>query len=217
MTLAGDRAAGLALMREMVVVSRETEARFDIYAGLLARWQKAKNLVAPDALNHLWTRHFADSAQALAVLPDARHWVDLGSGAGLPGLVVAILLADRQDVRVDLVESNARKCAFLRTVARETGAPARVHAARIGDFIDSFTESPDAITARALAPLVELVGMAAPLIARGAVGLFHKGQDVESELTEASRYWKIDVELRASRTHPRGSLVIVRDCWPKSA
>ena len=105
-------------------VSRETERRFALYAELLTRWQRVKNLVAPSTLSEIWTRHIADSAQILALAPQARRWADLGSGAGFPGLVVAISLADTKGVEVHLVEANARKCAFLREVARECGAPA---------------------------------------------------------------------------------------------
>lgn len=217
MTIGDDRAAGLDLIRAMVPVSRETEARLDVYAGLLARWQSAKNLVGRQTLEQLWTRHFADSAQVLAVMPDARRWVDLGSGAGLPGLVVGILLADEESAQVHLVESNSRKCAFLRTVIRETGAAANVHPARIETFVAGFSERVDAVTARALAPLGDLVSMAAPLVARGAVGVFHKGRGVEAELAHASTAWKLDFELIPSCTHPDGLLVILRDCAAKTA
>ena len=213
----GDRAAGLALMRGLLPVSRETEARLDRYAALLGRWQRAKNLVAPSTLDTLWTRHFADSAQIVPLAPKARRWVDLGSGAGFPGLVVAMMLAGVPGVRVDLVEANARKCAFLRAVIRETGAPAHVHAVRIEAFLDGLTDPVDVITARALAPLSELVAMTAPQIRRGAPGIFHKGADLDTELAAAATCWDLSFDRVQSRTDASGALLIVRDCAPKSA
>lgn len=217
MTTLADRATGLAVIREIVPVSRETELRLDRYADLLYRWQRAKNLVGPQTLRELWTRHFADSAQVLGAAHDARHWVDLGSGAGFPGLVVAILLAESGRTRVELVESNARKAAFLRAVIRATGAPARVHATRIDAFVKGWAEPVDAVTARALAPLSDLLAMSAPLIQHGATGIFHKGREIESDITQASEHWRFTAERLPSRTHRDGVLVIVRDCEAKSA
>ncbi len=217
MTGPGDRAAGLALMREFLPVSRETEARLDRYADLLGRWQRAKNLVAPSTLDALWTRHFADSAQIVPLATKARRWVDLGSGAGFPGLVAAVMLAEAPGVRVDLVEANARKCAFLRAVIRETGAPAHVHALRIEAFLDGLTDPVDVITARALAPLPELVAMTAPQIRRGALGIFHKGADLDTELAAAATHWDLSFDRVPSHTDGSGALLIVRDCAPKSA
>ncbi len=211
----GDREEGLALIRQMADVSRETVARLDAYAALLVRWQRAKNLVGPETLRHLWVRHFADSAQLLPLAPKARCWVDLGSGAGLPGMVVAILLADLPDAEIHLVESNARKCAFLRAAARETGAPAKIHATRIADFVTGFRGTADAVTARALAPLEDLVAMTSPLIDGGATGLFHKGREVEAELTAASGYWKLNVERVPSRTHSDGTILVLHGCAAK--
>jgi 16S rRNA (guanine527-N7)-methyltransferase len=216
-TVAGDRAAGLALMHELLSVSRETVARLDRYADLLCRWQRAKNLVAPSTLDTLWTRHFADSAQVVELAPTARRWVDLGSGAGFPGLVAALMLADVPGVRVDLVEANARKCAFLRAVVRETGAPAHVHAERIDGFLDGLTDPVDVITARALAPLSELVAMTAQQIRRGALGIFHKGADLDVELATATTRWDLRFDRVPSRTGACGALLILRDCAPKSA
>ncbi len=212
-----DRAAGLAQLRDLTDVSRETEERLDNYADELQKWSKAKNLVGPETLSSLWTRHIADSAQAVACAPDALRWVDLGSGAGLPGMIVAILIAGRSGADVRLVESLSGKCAFLRAAIRRTGAPATVHCERIEDFVEGWREPVDAVTARALAPLEKLLAMAAPLIARGAKAVFHKGQDVERELTEAATYWKFSYRLVASRTQPGSALVIVDDCVRKSA
>ena len=212
-----NRKAGLALIRDFVDVSRETEVRLDNYGDELRKWSPAKNLVGPDTLSSLWTRHIADCAQAVACMPGARRWVDLGSGAGLPGLIVAILIADREGADVRLVESSSGKCAFLRAATRRTGAPATVHCVRIEDFVDNWREPVDVVTARALAPLEKLLEMAAPLIARGAIAVFHKGQDVGRELTEASRCWTFSHTLIPSRTQSGSALVIINDCVRKSA
>jgi 16S rRNA (guanine527-N7)-methyltransferase len=190
-------------------VSRETLTDFERYAALLARWQKAQNLVARGTLDQVWERHFADSAQLLALAPDARRWLDLGSGAGFPGMVVAILLKGREGARVDLIESNARKCAFLDAVRRETGAPARVHALRIEDAANQLDGPFDAVTARALAPLVELAPLIAPFLTGHTRALLPKGRDVASELTEASRYWIIGYETFESLTDSQARILMV--------
>ncbi len=170
-----DRSADRKRALHLVPVSRETEQRLALYADLLTRWQRVKNLVAPSTLPATWTRHIADSAQILALAPRARRWVDLGSGAGFPGLVVAICLADTADAEVNLIEANARKCAFLREVTRACGAPATVHNGRIEDIVPNL-KSIDVVTARALAPLPRLVEMGRILIQDGATALFLKSQ-----------------------------------------
>lgn len=207
-----DRDQGLALLRSMVSVSRETEERLNRFAATLREWQKIKNLVAPSTLSYLWTRHIADSAQAFAALPSARCWVDLGSGAGFPGLVTAILLRESEGGSVTLVESNSRKCAFLRAAARVCDVSVSIHNQRIEDFVKSVQTSYDAVSARALAPLDELLELASPLVLAGATGVFHKGQDVGSELTRASTYWNIEAELIPSRMLGGGSMLIMRNC-----
>ena len=189
--LTPDRARALAL----TPVSRETLARLDEYVDLLLKWQHRTNLIAPSTIGQVWTRHVADSLQLWALAPEGRIWVDLGSGAGFPGLVLACALADTAGARVHLVESNAKKAAFLRETARALRLPALVHATRIEDFTNSFADSPDVVTARALAPLTRLLGYAEPLLKKGVQGLFPKGQDVEAELTDASKYWKIEAVL----------------------
>lgn len=207
-----DGAADRRTALDLVPVSRETDDRLALYAERLLRWQRIKNLVAPSTLDQLWTRHFADSAQLVALAPEARRWVDLGSGAGFPGLVVAILLADTPGVRVDLVESNNRKCAFLREVARETGAPARVHAGRIEDVLPTLEGPVDVVTARALASVDQLLDLGRPLLEAGALGLFLAGDVLGGEGVEgmirASSGWQ--VESVASRTHATGRIVMVR-------
>jgi 16S rRNA (guanine527-N7)-methyltransferase len=141
--------------------------------------------------------------------------VDLGSGAGFPGLVTAILLAESAGARVHLVESNRGKAAFLRTVARETGAPAEVHAERIDSFATSFVGPVEAVSGRALAPLAALLEMASPLMARGAVAVFHKGQDFASEIAQATQSWTLDLVERVSRIDPAGRILIVRRADPR--
>ena len=150
--------------------------RLTIYEQLLRKWQAVENLVAPTSLDHLWRRHFADLAQVLDMVPDASHWVDLGSGAGFPGMVLAILLAERADSSVHLIESNHRKCAFLREVSRETSARAIVHHGRIETILPTLAGI-EAVTARALAPLRVLLDYADPLLKTGAIGVFLKGQN----------------------------------------
>lgn len=192
-------------------VSRETWAKLELYEDRLRRWQRVKNLVAPSTLDQIWSRHFADSQQILAHARTAegypKTWVDLGSGGGFPGLVIAICLAGT-DARVHLVESDHRKCAFLRDVARETQAPAVVHNLRIEDCYADVGRV-DMVTARALAPLWKLLDLAAPFIEDGAKCLFLKGQDVESELTEATISSSLKVSLIESQVDPQGRLVAV--------
>ena len=200
---ASDKAAALAL----TPVSRATEARLDRYIDLLVTWQAKTNLVAPSTLPNLWTRHVSDSLQLLSLAPTAKVWVDLGSGGGFPGVVLACALADTPDATVHLVERNAKKAAFLREAIRITSAPAIVHLAGIGDIVDSIEGRVDCVTARALAPLHQLVGFAEPLVKRGAKALFLKGQDVEAELTEATKYWNIEPRLHSSRTGGHGWIV----------
>ncbi|MGJ5040401.1 16S rRNA (guanine(527)-N(7))-methyltransferase RsmG [Bradyrhizobium sp. SZCCHNR1011] len=202
-----DKAAALAL----TPVSRETEQRLDRYVALLLEWQAKTNLIAPSTLPHLWTRHIADSLQLLDLAPDARIWIDLGSGGGFPGVVLACALAERDGAQVYLVERNAKKAAFLREAIRVTGAPGIVHLSEIGDIVEKWGGRVDCVTARALAPLHQLIGFAEPLVKKGAKALFLKGQDVEAELTESTKYWKIESKLHSSRTGGQGWIVAI-DC-----
>jgi 16S rRNA (guanine527-N7)-methyltransferase len=158
----------------------------------------------------LWTRHIADSLQLLELAPNARIWVDLGSGGGFPGLPIACALAERAGARVHLVESNAKKAAFLRAAAQVTDAPAVVHAVKINDFLRTFGEPAEVVTARALAPLADLLAYANPLLKKGVLGLFPKGQDFGPELTEAAKCWNIQATLAVSRTDPKARIVVVR-------
>jgi len=178
--------------------------------ALLLKWQRKINLIGRGTEDFLWTRHIADSLQLLDLVPAARTWVDLGSGGGFPGLVIACALAAKPGVRVHLVESNLRKAAFLREAARVLDVPALVHAVRIEEFVSRFADSPDVVTARALAPLEDLFAFVAPLMQNGAKALFLKGQDVEAELTTAAKSWSIEAELVPSRTDPQARIVVVK-------
>jgi 16S rRNA (guanine527-N7)-methyltransferase len=209
--LAVDRARALAL----VPVSRETVARLDRFAALLIEWQSRVNLIAASTVPFVWTRHIADSLQLLALAPQARAWVDLGSGGGFPGLPIACALAEQASTEVHLIESNNKKAAFLREAVRVTAAPAIVHAERVGDFAKRFTGQLEIVTARALAPLPELLAIAYPLLKTGAVGLFPKGQDVEGELTEATKCWSIQATFVPSRTDPESRIAVIRWAEPK--
>ncbi|MGH6675349.1 MAG: 16S rRNA (guanine(527)-N(7))-methyltransferase RsmG [Xanthobacteraceae bacterium] len=201
----GDRAAALALFP----LPPETERRLVIYADLLTKWQKTINLVAASTMPHLWMRHFADSLQAQAAAPAARCWVDLGSGAGFPGLVTSIRLAEEPGATVHLIESDQRKCAFLREVSRETGAPAVVHSGRIETVVAEIEGPIQAVSARALAPLPELLRYAEKFLDQGAIGVFLKGQDVAHELTDLATSSRYHLILRESVTSRSGRLVIV--------
>lgn len=192
-------------------VSRETVEKLALHAALLIHWQKAVNLVAPSSLNDIWHRHFADSAQILALAPDAKCWVDLGSGAGFPGLVIAIMLANHENRIVHLVESNGRKCAFLRDVARQTSAPVKVHEGRIEDIAREGRIGPaDAVTSRALAPLSILLGFARGFFADQTVGLFLKGREAGREIEEALGRWRFEHRCISSRTSAESCIVEVR-------
>jgi 16S rRNA (guanine527-N7)-methyltransferase len=206
-----DRRSALRL----VPVSRETETMFEAYVALLRKWQGAKNLVGPSTLDTVWTRHIADSAQLFALAPHARRWVDIGSGAGFPGLVLAIMGRSIPGFHVHLVESNGRKCAFLREVIRSLGLPATVHNGRIEDVLDGLPTPVDVLTARALAPLPDLLRLGRKLLTTGSLGLFPKGQDLEDELTAAAKYWSIQSTTVASRTDAKGRILVVQSAEPR--
>jgi 16S rRNA (guanine527-N7)-methyltransferase len=200
-------APGKAAALTLTPVSRETEERLQRYVDLLLEWQAKMNLVAPSTLPNLWTRHISDSLQLLNLAPSAVLWADLGSGGGFPGIVLACSLAQTPGAMIHLLERNAKKAAFLREALRVTGSPGVVHLADIGDNVDRITGKVDCVTARALAPLHQLIGFAEPLVRQGAKALFLKGQDVEAELTEATKYWNINPQLHSSRTGGQGWIV----------
>ncbi len=195
--------------RALTPVSRETQERLEVFVDLLLLWQKKTNLVAESTLASLWTRHIADSLQLVALAPDALTWVDFGSGGGFPGVPIACALADEPGIKIHLVESNGKKAAFLREVVRATGIPAEVHQERAEKFGESCAETVHVVTARALAPLKILCDQAFPLIAKGTLGLFPKGQDVDAELTEAAKYWRLQASLVPSVTNPAAKIVVL--------
>ncbi len=207
--LEADKAAAL----ELTPVSRETLARLEKYIDLLLLWQRTTNLIAPSTIPNIWTRHVADSLQLLDHAPQVRTWVDLGSGGGFPAIPIACVLA--AGGQMHLVESNHKKAAFLREAIRATNAPAQVHTERVEKYTADPVGSVDVVSARALAPLKILCDQAFPLIARGAIGIFPKGLDVASELTDAAKYWNIEATTVASKTSREGCIVIVRSLTPK--
>jgi 16S rRNA (guanine527-N7)-methyltransferase len=204
--LDADKARALAL----TPVSRETEQRLEKFIEALFLWQKTVNLVASSTLQKIWTRHIADSLQLADFAPkDITTWVDLGSGAGFPAIPIACAFADRPSIQLHLVESNAKRAAFLREAIRVTGVSARVYEERAESFVERFGHPVEVVSARALSSLKNLCDQAYPLIAKGAIGLFPKGQDVVAELTEATKYWNIERSIVPSKTDTRGRIVIV--------
>lgn len=186
-------------MTGMPDVSRETQARLETYADLLLKWNPRINLVSKKSLEDMWTRHFADSAQIHELAPHpVEHWVDLGSGGGFPGLVIAILAKDvASPLRMTLIESDARKAAFLRVVIRETGINATV----LNDRIEKAKpQHADVVSARALTDLNGLLGFAERHMAPGGTALFLKGASWENELADAERTWRFTYRLVKSAT-----------------
>jgi 16S rRNA (guanine527-N7)-methyltransferase len=208
--LHADKARALALFP----VSRETEARLDKFVTVFLLWQSKLNLVASSTLHELWTRHIADSLQLLPLAVEARVWVDFGSGGGFPGVPIACALAGQPGAKVHLIESNMKKAAFLREAARVTGLPAVIHEERAEKYGESCAETVHVVTARAFAPLKILCDQAFPLISRGAIGLFLKGQDVDAELTDAAKYWKLEASKVPSKTSPQSAIVVIRSLKP---
>ncbi len=212
--------AGPADFAEAFRVSRETLGRLETYAELLRTWQKTINLVAASTVEDVWHRHFADSAQLLVLAPaGAVRWLDLGSGAGFPGLVVGMLLAERGGCRLTLLESDARKCAFLREVVRQTGLGPLVTVDILADRIETAANTTkvgivDVISARALAPLDRLLGWCQPFFGPSTLALLSKGRDVEAELLAARRLWAFEADLTVSRTLADGRIVAVRALRP---
>jgi 16S rRNA (guanine527-N7)-methyltransferase len=192
-------------------VSRETLDRLKLYVALLEQWQPRINLVAGTTLPDVWHRHIADSAQLLAFSPEARTWLDLGSGAGFPGLVIAIMTHGGAGPRVSLIESDRRKSAFLAEVVRRTGISVEIHTARIEQIATQrMLKSVDVVSARALAPLVRLIPLSLPFFGDATLGLFPKGQDAESEVAQARVNWVFDVETTPSQTDAAARIVSIR-------
>jgi len=182
-------------------------AVLDMFRSRLTEANRAMNLVGDSTLADFWGRHFVDSAQLLWVEPSALVWADLGSGAGLPGLVLAILLKGRPGARVHLIESMTKRCRFLTEVTEALDLPAVVHNARA----ESLDLKVEVVTARACAPLDRLLTYARPYLARGARGLFLKGAEVEAEIAEARRSWRFKARTTPSLSDPRGRLLSIEE------
>ncbi|WP_036242281.1 16S rRNA (guanine(527)-N(7))-methyltransferase RsmG [Methylocystis sp. SB2] len=185
------------------------EAELEIYESLLRRWQAKINLISSATLGEVWLRHFADSAQVHAAAPHVRRWADLGSGAGFPGLVTALLLKSTPGALVHLIESDQRKAGFLRAVSRETGAPAVIHAGRIESVLPNLAEI-GGVSARALAPLSRLVQLAEAPLEKGALGVFLKGEEWRDELTAVEALGSLSCESADSRTRKGARVVVVK-------
>lgn len=189
-------------------VSRETLERLEIFAGLVEKWTSRINLVSRNSLAALWDRHIRDSLQVFDCAPEGRIWVDMGSGGGFPGLVVAILAAEkRPDMQVTLIESDQRKATFLRTAIRETGIPGRVLSDRIENVPP---QAADILSARALADLTTLLGFMEPHLAPGGTALFPKGVTWEKEVDAARQQWRFDVEPVKSITEDRAVILKIK-------
>jgi 16S rRNA (guanine527-N7)-methyltransferase len=186
-----------------------TAAQMGDLNAFIARLTEANavmNLVGPDSLPDVWNRHIRDSAQLLALVPDARTWADLGAGAGFPGVILAILLKARADSHVWLVDSLGKRCRFLQAVVDDLSLRATV----VNGRAEEQRITAEVVTARALAPMDRLLGYAQPYLQRGAEGLFLKGEKAEAELIEARKVWQFDSTLSVSRSDPRGRIVSVR-------
>ncbi|TGQ74600.1 MAG: 16S rRNA (guanine(527)-N(7))-methyltransferase RsmG [Mesorhizobium sp.] len=187
-------------------VSRETFDRLVAFEQMFQKWNRSINLVAQSTAGEVWQRHILDSAQLWRIEAGAQRWVDIGSGGGFPGLVMAFLLAERDGTSIDLVESNRKKASFLQTVIGQFNLPARVVARRIDDSY-AFVFQPQIVTARALASLSDLLGLASPWLTAGARGLFHKGRDYRAEVQESVNRWAFDLVEHPSVTDPQGVIL----------
>jgi 16S rRNA (guanine527-N7)-methyltransferase len=208
--------------QEAFGVSDETLAKLVIYEDLLKKWRRKINLIAPSTLDQVWHRHFADSAQLLALAPEgARSWLDLGSGAGFPGMVLAILRAGRgrEEDREPhiLIESDQRKAAFLGEIARQASLAVDIAVTRIElSSTQGRYKSVDVVTARALAPLDRLIGLALPFFGPKTTGLFLKGREVVQEIKSAKEKWRFTCELVDSLTEPDARIARVTHPQAKS-
>jgi len=208
--LAQDRRTALRL----VPVSRETEERLDAFVALLGRWRHKTNLIAESTFPSVWTRHIADSAQLPALAPEAKRWVDMGSGAGFPGLVIAIALAGIPGAIVHCVESDRKKATFLREAARATGAAAIIHPERVEAIEPESLGPVDAVTARAFAPLPLTLKLARPWIERGATAVFPRGESAKDQIAALAQTppeaWAYAIETMSSVVDPKAAILRIR-------
>ena len=194
----------------LVPVSRETEQRLALFVDLLDRWRGKTNLIANSTFPSVWTRHIADSAQLLALAPDAKRWLDMGSGAGFPGLVIAIQLADVAGAVVHCIESDQRKCAFLREAARATGAAAQIHPVRVDAIAPESLGPVDAVTARAFAPLPLALELARPWMERGAIAVFPRGESARDQIAALPEARAYAIETMPSVVNPKAAILRIR-------
>lgn len=205
-----DDTAYLTLCAAAGDVSRETFESLRRFQKHFLQWNTRINLVAGEDAAALWVRHIVDSAQVMRLAPVAERWLDLGSGGGFPGLVIAFFLKARQSGRIVLVESNRKKCAFLQATTGMFDLPASVYADRIED-VASFGVNAEVLTARALAPLPKLFELSLPWLSRGAKGLFHKGRDFRTEIESADSHWRFDLVEHASVVGDGSAILEVSD------
>jgi 16S rRNA (guanine527-N7)-methyltransferase len=189
-------------------VSRESSALLEHYVALLLQWQRRINLIGTSTVSQVWRRHILDALQLIPLLPPGTRIIaDLGSGAGIPGLVLAIATG----VEAHLYESNGKKAAFLGQAAQQCGARVIVHQVRTETIGSAARPQAEVVTARALAPLGRLLDQAAPFLETGALGLFHRGQDLDAELTEAAKSWRIIAERHPSLTDSKAAILVVKE------
>lgn len=198
------------LVSEIYPVSRETLERFKLLYNGVLQWQAKTNLISNATKDEIWERHIADSLQCIAIKPEAETWVDIGSGGGFPGLVIAAIMAELPDSDVQLVESNSKKCAFLRQMNRQMRANAQIHNERIESAAKRI-KTPEIVTARALAALPKLLELSSPWLQNGAVGLFHKGREFEAELEECNGLWRFDLVKHESRISQDSVILEIRN------
>jgi 16S rRNA (guanine527-N7)-methyltransferase len=194
----------------LLSVSRETEERLAAFAELLNRWRHKTNLISNATFPSVWTRHIADSAQLTALAPKAKRWVDMGSGAGFPGLVIAIQLADTPGAIVHCIESDGRKCAFLREATRATGAAAVIHPERVEAIEPKSLGAVDAVTARAFAPLPLTLKLARPWMERGAIAVFPRGESAMDQIAALPEAWAYAIETLQSVVNPKAAILRIR-------
>lgn len=214
-----DSALGLSILRDELNVSDDCLEKLKLYVALLIKWQKIQNLVSRETIDSIWLRHICDSARLSMIVQDPARWLDLGSGAGLPGLVTAILQSGSAGSElgpcVYLVESNTRKASFLRSVIRETGLQAKVYNERIEIAVQREEISATHISARALASLDSLFALSKPQTDCGARCYFHKGRDIDAEIEEAANNWDFNLvkhSVWASKKAPSDGIILEVSC-----
>lgn len=191
-------------------VSRETFDKLIAFEAVFRKWAQRINLVAPSTLDDAWERHILDSAQVVKLGGEAKSWLDVGSGGGFPGLIIASMIAERAGASIELVESNRKKAGFLQAVVGELSLPARVHAKRIED-VHGMIRAPEILSARALAPLPLLLELSAPWLQAGTTALFHKGRDYRKEIEDSAHQWGFDLVEHPSLTDTQGVILEIRN------